>query len=73
MIDYHVHTSLCNHASGTMEQYVQAAVAKGLNTICFLDHLTLQEAGRDSAMHPREVPMYVDTARRLARQVPGAD
>lgn len=68
MIDYHVHTSLCNHASGSMEAYVQAAVAKGLETICFLDHLTFQEAGRDNAMQLREVPMYVDTARRLARQ-----
>jgi len=68
MIDYHVHTSLCNHATGTMEQYVQAAVAKGLAAICFLDHLTFQEAGRANAMFPREVPMYVNTARRLARQ-----
>ena len=68
MIDYHVHTSLCNHATGTMEEYVQAAAAKGLDTLCFLDHLTFQEAGRDNAMQPREVPMYVDAARRLARQ-----
>lgn len=66
MIDYHVHTSLCNHATGTMEQYVQAAVDKGLETICFLDHLTFQEAGRSNAMLPREVPMYVNAARRLA-------
>ena len=68
MIDYHVHTSLCNHATGTMEQYVRAAAAKGLATICFLDHLTFQEAGRANAMFPREVPMYVDAARRLARE-----
>jgi histidinol-phosphatase (PHP family) len=68
MIDYHVHTSLCNHATGTMEEYVQAAVAKGLDTICFLDHLTFQDAGRDNAMQPREIPMYIDAARRLARQ-----
>lgn len=68
MIDYHVHTSLCNHATGTMEQYVQSAVAKGLTTISFLDHLTFQEAGRRDAMFPREVPRYVDAARRLARQ-----
>ena len=68
MIDYHVHTMLCNHATGTMEAYVRAAVAKGLQTICFLDHLTLQEGGRHNAMHPREVPMYVNAARRLARQ-----
>ncbi|BBO68855.1 putative histidinol-phosphatase [Desulfosarcina alkanivorans] len=68
MIDYHVHTSLCNHAAGTMEQYVRAAVDRGLSTICFLDHLTFQEAGRPNAMFPREVPMYVYQARRLARQ-----
>lgn len=68
MIDYHVHTTLCHHANGTMEQYVRAAVAKGLTTICFLDHLTFQEAGRHNAMSPWEVPMYVDAARRLARQ-----
>lgn len=68
MIDYHVHTSLCNHAVGTMEQYVQSALAQGLTTICFLDHLTFQEAGRRNAMFLREVPMYVDVARRLARQ-----
>jgi histidinol-phosphatase (PHP family) len=68
MIDYHVHTSLCNHATGTMEQYVRAAVDRGLTTICFLDHLTFQEAGRANAMFPREVPMYVYEARRLARQ-----
>ena len=55
MIDYHVHTSLCNHATGTMEQYVRAGVDKGLTTIGFLDHLTFQEAGRTNAMFPREV------------------
>jgi histidinol-phosphatase (PHP family) len=51
-----------------MEQYVRAAVDKGLTTICFLDHLTFQAAGRNNAMFPREVPMYVNAARRLARQ-----
>jgi histidinol-phosphatase (PHP family) len=40
MIDYHAHTSLCNHAAGTMEQQVRAAVGKGLSTICLPDHLT---------------------------------
>ena len=68
MIDYHVHTSLCNHATGTMEAYVQAAIDKNLSTICFLDHLTFQAGGREQAMHPDEVSGYVDAARRLARQ-----
>ncbi len=42
--DSHVHTHLCNHASGTMEEYIRAAVARGLDTIIFLEHL---EAGID--------------------------
>ncbi len=37
--DGHVHTCLCGHASGTMEEYVQAAVAKGLSSLTFLDHM----------------------------------
>jgi histidinol-phosphatase (PHP family) len=68
MHDNHVHTSLCNHAAGSMEAYVQAAVSNGLTTICFLDHLTLQAAGRHNAMAPGELAGYVDDARRLARQ-----
>lgn len=41
-MDGHMHTPLCNHAVGTMEEYVQAALAARLHTICFLEHL---EAG----------------------------
>ncbi|MHB8790591.1 MAG: histidinol-phosphatase [Desulfobulbaceae bacterium] len=37
--DSHVHTSLCNHACGTMEEYVLAAVERGLTSITFLEHL----------------------------------
>jgi len=41
-IDSHVHTSLCHHAVGEMEDYVRAAVRKGLRELYFLEHL---EAG----------------------------
>ncbi|WP_417914661.1 histidinol-phosphatase [Candidatus Electronema sp. JM] len=37
--DHHIHTKFCNHASGEMEEYVQAAVSKGLRTMTFLEHL----------------------------------
>ena len=46
LIDGHVHTKLCNHAVGEMEEYVQAALAKQLHTIIFLEHL---EVGINSA------------------------
>lgn len=37
--DGHVHTSRCGHAAGSMEEYVQAAIAGGLSRIIFLEHL----------------------------------
>ncbi|MFP7755119.1 histidinol-phosphatase [Thermodesulfobacteriota bacterium B35] len=37
--DGHIHTSLCNHAVGTMEEYVRAALKRGLHTMTFLEHL----------------------------------
>lgn len=36
--DGHIHTKLCHHAVGEMEEYVVAALAKGLQHIVFLEH-----------------------------------
>ncbi len=38
-IDKHIHTKLCRHASGEMEDYVQAAIEQGLDGIIFLEHM----------------------------------
>jgi len=65
MIDYHIHTTLCNHAEGTMDEYIRHAIDKGLREICFLDHLTLNEMGRGLSMGPDDVPLYYYAARRL--------
>ncbi len=40
--DGHVHTKFCHHATGEMEEYVEAALACGLREIIFLEHF---EAG----------------------------
>lgn len=37
--DNHIHTQYCRHASGTMEEYVRAAIDVGLQRICFLEHM----------------------------------
>lgn len=39
LCDNHVHTSLCGHASGTMEEYIVSAISKGLKKINFLEHM----------------------------------
>jgi histidinol-phosphatase (PHP family) len=71
MIDYHIHTKLCNHATGEMGAYVKRAVEKGLKEICFLDHLTLSEPGNRLSMQPGEVPFYFQAAQMLKRQFNG--
>ena len=37
--DYHIHTSYCGHAKGTVEEYIESAIALGLPEIGFADHL----------------------------------
>ncbi|MFP4163154.1 MAG: histidinol-phosphatase [Chitinispirillaceae bacterium] len=37
--DYHVHTSYCGHAEGSITQYVESAILKGIKSIGFSDHL----------------------------------
>jgi len=40
-VDGHVHTRLCHHARGEMEEYVLAAINHGLRKLIFLEHLEL--------------------------------
>ena len=39
LVDYHVHTARCGHASGAMERYVEHAIEAGLTELGFSDHL----------------------------------
>lgn len=59
MFDYHIHTPLCNHAKGSMREFVRHAMAKGFKEICFLDHLILDGPGMKNSMHKDEVPLYM--------------
>jgi histidinol-phosphatase (PHP family) len=67
--DHHVHTKYCRHASGEMEQYVRAGIAKGLQKIIFLEHL------EEGIRHPRrtwlaeeDFEAYFEEGRRLQQQ-----
>ena len=37
--NYHTHTARCGHASGTDEEYVQAAISQGYDVLGFSDHV----------------------------------
>ena len=64
MIDYHLHTPLCNHAEGELEAYILQAIKLGLKDICFLDHLTISDAGKHLSMPPEQVPFYFKAVRQ---------
>lgn len=75
IVDYHTHTTRCGHATGSMEEYVEAAIAAGLKEIGFSDHIPmywLPEEKRDPgiAMRMEELEEYVSDVIRLRERYP---
>ena len=69
MIDMHMHTSRCGHATGTPQEYLDAAAAAGISTLCFTDHLPLPvdtPHALEYAMPAEQFPEYVRDIRALA-------
>jgi len=64
--DGHVHTRLCRHAIGEMEDYVKAAIDRGLGELVFLEHF---EAGINcpdqSWLDPADFAYYWQEGARL--------
>jgi histidinol-phosphatase (PHP family) len=64
-VDYHTHHYRCGHARGEMAEYVEAAIAAGLNEIGLSDHSPIYHLGDDphpvprTAMSQLELPNYV--------------
>ena len=64
-VDYHTHHSRCGHATGRMDDYVEAAIAAGLHEIGLSDHSPIYHLGDDpharpnTAMSQHELPQYV--------------
>lgn len=62
MLDYHNHTSLCGHASGEINEYIEAAVKKGMLDIGFSDHAAMPEdLRRGISMAPNETALYINS------------
>lgn len=62
LADYHLHTSLCRHATGEPLEYVAAAQARGLAEVGFSDHCPMPgpEPFDDWRMLRAELPRYVE-------------
>lgn len=67
MIDHHVHTVYCGHATGALADYVGSAQGAGLDAVGFCDHLPfLGFEDRTLAMCWDDLPRYVDEVLTLA-------
>jgi len=66
LVDYHIHTKLCGHATGEPRDYVREAIRKGLPEIGFSDHMPLLRI-RDKhlTMEPKQLPHYVSLVNEL--------
>lgn len=75
LVDYHLHTSLCGHALGEMDEYLTVAVNKGLVEIGFCDHLPLYflppgQSIPGYAMDVEQVPHYVEAVLAVRERSP---
>lgn len=57
--DYHTHTPLCKHASGSVAEFRQAGERRGLAELCFTDH-SPEPSGYDAKhrMQVEQMPTY---------------
>ncbi len=70
--DYHTHTPLCRHASGTPEAYVDAALAAGVSEYGVSDHAPQRpEPFDDWRMSASELPDYLGWIERARAHAAG--
>ncbi|MBU4173453.1 MAG: histidinol-phosphatase HisJ family protein [Actinobacteria bacterium] len=71
--DYHIHTTMCGHARGSMEELVLEAIEKGFTEIGLSDHLPLLYTDDPYlSMAPRELPRYVERVLGLKEKYSGS-
>ncbi len=70
IIDLHTHNARCGHAEGTLRDYIEAAIGKGLSTIGLSDHAPLfaheeDHPAPDIQMAKHEFEGYLSEAAQL--------
>ncbi|MDR3238457.1 MAG: histidinol-phosphatase [Spirochaetia bacterium] len=58
-ISLHNHTELCGHASGSIDEYIKAAIEKNITCFGFSDHAPVSVNTRES-MSSEETETYID-------------
>jgi histidinol-phosphatase (PHP family) len=76
LCDTHTHTARCGHAGGRDEEYIEGAIARGLNAVAVTDHVPFYWLPPDRhdptlAMAPEELPRYVEAVLALKERYRG--
>ncbi len=61
LVDYHIHTKYCNHATGEMEEYVIKAIEIGLAQIGFAEHMPVMPQP-ELCLSYEDLPVYYQGA-----------
>lgn len=72
IVDYHMHTPLCGHASGQPREYAEQALRAGLSEIGFSDHAPLL-SHRDPGitMDFDQLPLYCQMIEQVQKEFQG--
>ena len=68
--DFHMHTPLCHHATGSPADYARAAIERGVPEIGFADHNPMPEYFDDWRMSLEDLPAYIESVEMARRQFP---
>lgn len=64
--NFHTHTYRCGHASGTDEQYIQAAIQAGITTLGFSDHAPYKDYNNPKVcMKWSDINEYISSIQKL--------
>lgn len=72
--NYHTHTTRCQHATGTEEEYIACAIAGGFDVLGFSDHAPWQFQSNYVSrirMLPDELPGYIATIAQFKEKYKG--
>ncbi|MHA1270077.1 MAG: histidinol-phosphatase HisJ [Candidatus Helarchaeota archaeon] len=75
LIDAHVHTKMCHHATGELHEYVEVALSKNLDEIGFSEHFPMNYIPEniDTSTYcitMDEVPIYINNLKKLQETYP---
>ncbi len=70
--DYHIHTGLCGHARGNVDELVESALEKGFEQVGIADHMPMLYAEYTHlSMTPEQLPGYVEEVRQAKERYAG--